>query len=74
MRPRRTRPGFSRVLTLISHFFSFQRKVEMFHEGLQSGVFGDSDEGYVSRTIALVNCCPPFRYKRTLTPRSCTPY
>uniref|UniRef100_H3BVJ9 Exocyst complex component 3 like 2 n=1 Tax=Tetraodon nigroviridis TaxID=99883 RepID=H3BVJ9_TETNG len=46
---------------LADFLYSFQRKVEMFHEGLQSGMFGDSDDGYVSRTIALVNCCPPFR-------------
>ncbi|KAM8905308.1 exocyst complex component 3-like protein 2 isoform 2-T3 [Spinachia spinachia] len=41
--------------------FSFQRKVEMFHEGMQSGMLGDNEDGYVSRTIALVNCCPPLR-------------
>lgn len=41
--------------------YSFQRKVEMFHEGMQSGMFGDNEDGYVSKTIALVNCCPPFR-------------
>lgn len=46
--------------------FSFQRKVEMFHEGMQSGMFGDNEDGYVSKTIALVNCCPPFRYQQTL--------
>ncbi|XP_010775069.1 exocyst complex component 3-like protein 2, partial [Notothenia coriiceps] len=33
----------------------------MFHEGMQSGMFGDNEDGYVSKTIALVNCCPPFR-------------
>ena len=42
--------------------FSFQRKVEMFHEGMQSGMFGDNEDTYVSKTIALVNCCPPFRF------------
>lgn len=39
---------------------SFQRKVEMFHEGLVSG-FGENEDGYIAKTIALVNCCPPFR-------------
>lgn len=29
---------------------------------MQSGMFGDNEDGYVSKTIALVNCCPPFRY------------
>uniref|UniRef100_A0A3Q2ZHK2 Tumor necrosis factor alpha-induced protein 2-like n=1 Tax=Kryptolebias marmoratus TaxID=37003 RepID=A0A3Q2ZHK2_KRYMA len=38
---------------------SFQRKVEMFHE--TQAEFGDRGDGYVSRTIALVNCCPPLR-------------
>ncbi|XP_029027643.1 tumor necrosis factor alpha-induced protein 2-like [Betta splendens] len=46
---------------LADFFYSFQRKVEMFHEGMQSGMFGDNEDGYVSKTIALVNCCPPFR-------------
>ncbi|XP_061576043.1 tumor necrosis factor alpha-induced protein 2-like [Cololabis saira] len=46
---------------LADFLFSFQRKVEMFHEGMQSGMFGDNEDGYVSKTIALVNCCPPFR-------------
>ncbi|XP_015233570.1 PREDICTED: tumor necrosis factor alpha-induced protein 2-like [Cyprinodon variegatus] len=46
---------------LADFLYSFQRKVEMFHEGMQSGMFGDNDDGYVSRTISLVNCCPPFR-------------
>lgn len=40
---------------------SFQRKVEMFHEGLVSA-FGENEDGYVAKTIALANCCPPFRY------------
>ncbi|XP_051522367.1 tumor necrosis factor alpha-induced protein 2-like [Myxocyprinus asiaticus] len=40
--------------------YSFQRKVEMFHEGLVSG-FGENEDGYIAKTIALVNCCPPFR-------------
>lgn len=48
---------------------SFQRKVEMFHEGMQSGMFGDNEDGYVSKTIALVNCCPPLRYRHTDTLR-----
>lgn len=42
-------------------YHSFQRKVEMFHEGLVS-VFGENEDGYVAKTIALANCCPPFRY------------
>ncbi|XP_051963617.1 tumor necrosis factor alpha-induced protein 2-like [Xyrauchen texanus] len=40
--------------------YSFQRKVEMFHEMLVSG-FGENEDGYIAKTIALVNCCPPFR-------------
>ncbi|XP_035477740.2 tumor necrosis factor alpha-induced protein 2 isoform X1 [Scophthalmus maximus] len=46
---------------LADFLYSFQRKVEMFHEGMQSGMFGDNEDGYVSKTIALVNCCPPLR-------------
>ncbi|KAM4627372.1 exocyst complex component 3-like protein 2 isoform 1-T2 [Polymixia lowei] len=46
---------------LADFLFSFKRKVEMFHEGMLSGMFGDNEDGYVSKTIALVNCCPPFR-------------
>ncbi|TNN01394.1 tumor necrosis factor alpha-induced protein 2 [Takifugu flavidus] len=46
---------------LADFLYSFQRKVEMFHEGLQCGMLGDNSDGYVSKTIALVNCCPPFR-------------
>lgn len=46
---------------LADFLYSFQRKVELFHEGLQSGMFGDNKDGYVSKTIAQVNCCPPFR-------------
>ncbi|KAF0030980.1 hypothetical protein F2P81_017711 [Scophthalmus maximus] len=48
---------------LADFLYSFQRKVEMFHEGMQSGMFGDNEDGYVSKTIALVNCCPPLRKK-----------
>uniref|UniRef100_A0A674MD73 Tumor necrosis factor alpha-induced protein 2 n=1 Tax=Takifugu rubripes TaxID=31033 RepID=A0A674MD73_TAKRU len=45
-------------LTGLANFlYSFQRKVEMFHN--TQAEFGDRGEGYVSRTIALVNCCPP---------------
>lgn len=33
----------------------------MFHN--TQAEFGDRGEGYVSRTIALVNCCPPLRYR-----------
>ncbi|KAL0994652.1 hypothetical protein UPYG_G00125360 [Umbra pygmaea] len=44
---------------LSDFLYSFQRKVEMFHE--TQAEFGDQGDGYVSRTIALVNCCPPLR-------------
>ncbi|CAL8352178.1 unnamed protein product [Lota lota] len=46
---------------LADFLYSFQRKVEMFHEGMSNGMFGDNEDGYVSKTIAMVNCCPPFR-------------
>ncbi|KAI5626763.1 tumor necrosis factor alpha-induced protein 2 isoform X2 [Silurus asotus] len=45
---------------LADFLYSFQRKVEMFHEGLVN-VFGEHEDGYVAKTIALANCCPPFR-------------
>ncbi|KAJ7990288.1 hypothetical protein DPEC_G00298760 [Dallia pectoralis] len=45
---------------LADFLFSFQRKVELFHEGLINMV-GDNEDGYVAKTIALINCCPPFR-------------
>ncbi|TSO37087.1 Exocyst complex component 3-like protein 2 [Bagarius yarrelli] len=38
---------------------TIQRKVEMFHE--TQAEFGDRADGYVSRTIALANCVPPFK-------------
>ncbi|XP_041933069.1 exocyst complex component 3-like protein 2 [Alosa pseudoharengus] len=38
---------------------SFKRKVELFHE--TQADFGDKGDGYISKTIALVNCIPPFR-------------
>ncbi|XP_051950230.1 tumor necrosis factor alpha-induced protein 2 [Xyrauchen texanus] len=44
---------------LADFLYSFQRKVEMFHD--TQSEFGDCGDGYVSRTIALVNCVPPFR-------------
>ncbi|KAM6969963.1 exocyst complex component 3-like protein 2 [Aplochiton taeniatus] len=44
---------------LADFLYSFQRKVEMFYE--TQAEFGDRGDGYVSRTIALVNCCPPLR-------------
>ncbi|KAK3527464.1 hypothetical protein QTP86_023050, partial [Hemibagrus guttatus] len=44
---------------LADFLHSFQRKVEMFHE--TQSEFGDRADGYVSRTIALANCVPPFR-------------
>ncbi|XP_056140763.1 exocyst complex component 3 [Lampris incognitus] len=47
------------LIGLANFLYSFQRKVEMFHE--TQAEFGDRGDGYVSRTIALVNCCPPLR-------------
>uniref|UniRef100_A0A8D3A0N7 Exocyst complex component 3-like 2a n=1 Tax=Scophthalmus maximus TaxID=52904 RepID=A0A8D3A0N7_SCOMX len=44
---------------LADFLYNFQRKVEMFHD--TQAEFGDRGDGYVSRTIALVNCCPPLR-------------
>ncbi|XP_007257526.2 exocyst complex component 3 [Astyanax mexicanus] len=44
---------------LADFLHSFQRKVEMFHE--TQAEFGDWGDGYLSRTIALANCVPPFR-------------
>ncbi|KAM6958980.1 exocyst complex component 3-like protein 2 [Aplochiton taeniatus] len=41
--------------------YSFQRKTEMFHEGMMSGMFGSNQDGYLAKTVAMVNCCPPFR-------------
>ncbi|XP_074872393.1 exocyst complex component 3-like protein 2 [Carettochelys insculpta] len=38
---------------------SFQSKVERFHDRL--GESGPPTDSYLGRTIALVNCCPPFR-------------
>ncbi|KAG7262704.1 hypothetical protein CRUP_006134 [Coryphaenoides rupestris] len=40
--------------------YSFQRKVELFHDSMATGMLGENHEGYVSKTIAMVNCCPPF--------------
>ncbi|KAB5550319.1 hypothetical protein PHYPO_G00052450 [Pangasianodon hypophthalmus] len=45
---------------LADFLYSFERKVEMFHEGLVSA-FGENEDGYVAKTIALANCCPPFK-------------
>ncbi|KAK1787486.1 hypothetical protein P4O66_015903 [Electrophorus voltai] len=48
------------TLSAFAHFLhSFQRKAEMFHE--TQAEFRDWPDGYVSRTIALANCVPPFR-------------
>lgn len=47
------------LMGLADFLYSFQRKVEMFHD--TQAEFGDRGDGYVSRTIALVNCCPPLR-------------
>ncbi|XP_032653924.1 exocyst complex component 3-like protein 2 [Chelonoidis abingdonii] len=47
-------------LTGLAEFLqSFQSKVEQYHEGLVKS--GPPSDSYVGRTIALVNCCPPFR-------------
>uniref|UniRef100_UPI0037E901AE tumor necrosis factor alpha-induced protein 2 n=1 Tax=Semicossyphus pulcher TaxID=241346 RepID=UPI0037E901AE len=47
------------LIGLSDFLYNFQRKAEMFHE--TQAEFGDRGDGYVSRTIALVNCCPPLR-------------
>ncbi|CAJ1064656.1 exocyst complex component 3 [Xyrichtys novacula] len=47
------------LIGLADFLYNFQRKAEMFHE--TQAEFGDRGDGYVSRTIALVNCCPPLR-------------
>ncbi|KAM9781517.1 exocyst complex component 3-like protein 2 isoform 1-T3 [Syngnathus typhle] len=47
------------LIGLADFLHSFQRKAQMFHE--TQAEFGDRGDGYVSRTIALVNCCPPLR-------------
>ncbi|XP_059208365.1 tumor necrosis factor alpha-induced protein 2 [Centropristis striata] len=47
------------LIGLADFLYNFQRKIEMFHE--TQAEFGDRGDGYVSRTIALVNCCPPLR-------------
>uniref|UniRef100_A0A8C6TFY9 Exocyst complex component 3-like 2a n=1 Tax=Neogobius melanostomus TaxID=47308 RepID=A0A8C6TFY9_9GOBI len=47
------------LIGLADFLYNFQRKVEMFHD--TQAEFGDRGDGYVSRTIALVNCCPPLR-------------
>ncbi|XP_075957465.1 exocyst complex component 3-like protein 2 [Anarhichas minor] len=47
------------LVGLADFLYNFQRKAEMFHE--TQAEFGDRGDGYVSRTIALVNCCPPLR-------------
>lgn len=57
--PRLYFPFVFLTLPFLSVSPSFQRKVEKFHEGqVEINLTADS---YVSRTIALVNCCPPFR-------------
>ncbi|XP_063061909.1 tumor necrosis factor alpha-induced protein 2 [Engraulis encrasicolus] len=40
--------------------YSFQRKVEMFLETAMLE-YREEESGYISTTIALVNCCPVFR-------------
>ncbi|XP_014889234.1 exocyst complex component 3 [Poecilia latipinna] len=47
------------LIGLADFLYNFQRKVEMFHD--TQAEFGDRGDGYVSKTIALVNCCPPLR-------------
>uniref|UniRef100_A0A3P9J5M3 Exocyst complex component 3-like 2a n=1 Tax=Oryzias latipes TaxID=8090 RepID=A0A3P9J5M3_ORYLA len=44
---------------LADFLYNFQRKVEIFHD--TQAEFGDRGDGYISRTIALANCCPPLR-------------
>ncbi|XP_060743626.1 tumor necrosis factor alpha-induced protein 2 [Tachysurus vachellii] len=45
---------------LADFLYSFQKKVEMFHEGHVSAL-EENEDGYIAKTIALANCCPPFR-------------
>ncbi|RXN07959.1 tumor necrosis factor alpha-induced 2-like protein [Labeo rohita] len=45
---------------LADFLYSFQRKVEMFHEMLVNNC-GENEDGYIAKTIALVNCCPSFK-------------
>ncbi|XP_078517026.1 exocyst complex component 3-like protein 2 [Lissotriton helveticus] len=47
-------------LNILTDFLkSFQKKVERFHEcWIESNI---SKDNYISRTIAIGNCCPPFR-------------
>lgn len=47
------------LIGLADFLYNFQRKAEMFHD--TQAEFGARGDGYVSRTIALVNCCPPLR-------------
>ncbi|XP_059575140.1 exocyst complex component 3-like protein 2 isoform X3 [Alligator mississippiensis] len=47
------------LASLASFLQSFQRKVERFHAGQGEG--SPPADAYLDRTIALVNCCPPFR-------------
>ncbi|KAJ8369127.1 hypothetical protein SKAU_G00091550 [Synaphobranchus kaupii] len=44
---------------LADFLYSFKKKVEIFHETQIE--FGERVDGYISTTIAQVNCCPPFR-------------
>ncbi|XP_036381233.1 tumor necrosis factor alpha-induced protein 2 [Megalops cyprinoides] len=44
---------------LADFLYSFQRKVAVFHETQIE--FGELCDGYIAKTIAFVNCCPPFR-------------
>ncbi|KAJ6663854.1 hypothetical protein lerEdw1_009934 [Lerista edwardsae] len=47
------------LASLAGFLQSFQRKVDRFHEGqAETGLTADD---YTGRTIALANCCPPFR-------------
>ncbi|XP_034082586.1 tumor necrosis factor alpha-induced protein 2 [Gymnodraco acuticeps] len=47
------------LVGLADFLYYFQRKVEMFHDTQEE--FGERGDGYVSRTISVVNCCPPLR-------------
>ncbi|RVE64325.1 hypothetical protein OJAV_G00145110 [Oryzias javanicus] len=47
------------LIGLADFLYNFQRKVDIFHD--TQAEFGDRGDGYISRTIALANCCPPLR-------------
>ncbi|XP_068188064.1 tumor necrosis factor alpha-induced protein 2 [Antennarius striatus] len=53
------RVGRCTLIGLADFLYSFHRKVDMFHD--TQAEFGDRGDGYISKTIALVNSCPPLR-------------